>query len=120
LFAGGGTSPGDVAALESLLGENHLAFESVGSAQLNAMTDAQLRRYRLLIVPGGNFITMSEQLTGSTATKIRQAVHGGMSYLGICAGAFLAADSSFYNSLKLASGARFQFYADEKRGIRKA
>jgi glutamine amidotransferase-like uncharacterized protein len=115
LYGGKGASPGDVAAFESLLRENHFAFDTV--SQLN---EDQLRGRRLLIVPGGNFITMSEQLSPATAAKIRDAVHGGLGYLGVCAGAFLAADSSFYNSLKLTPGVRFQFYSEESRGIRKA
>jgi glutamine amidotransferase-like uncharacterized protein len=115
LYGGKGASPGDVAALESLLRENHLEFDT--ASQLD---EAQLRDRRLLIMPGGNFITMSENFSRDTATKIRDAVHGGLSYLGICAGAFLAADSSFYNSLKLTPGTKFSFYADESRGIRKA
>jgi glutamine amidotransferase-like uncharacterized protein len=45
--------------------------------------------------------------------------HGGMNYLGICAGAFFAGNSP-YNRLNLTSGARFGFYAAEARGIRKA
>ncbi|MEO8427732.1 MAG: hypothetical protein ABI651_11545 [Verrucomicrobiota bacterium] len=42
-----------------------------------------------------------------------------MNYLGICAGGFLAGYAAS-NSLNLTSGVRFEFYADENRGIRKA
>jgi glutamine amidotransferase-like uncharacterized protein len=114
LYAGKGASSGDVDAFESLLRENHFDFDLT-----SRLDEEQLRGRRLLIVPGGNFITMSEGLSRTNATQIRDAVHAGMSYLGICAGAFLAADSSFYNSLKLTPGVRFSFYADESRGIRK-
>jgi hypothetical protein len=41
-----------------------------------------------------------------------------LSYLGICAGAFLAGSTD--NGLNLTSDVRFHFYADEGRGIRKA
>jgi len=48
-------------------------------------------------------------------------VQQGVSYLGICAGAFLAGDGrGYYNSLDLTSGVRFGFYAAENRGIRRA
>jgi len=46
-------------------------------------------------------------------------VHGGLNYLGICAGAFFAGNSP-YNGLNLTSGVRFPFYAAEARGVRKA
>jgi glutamine amidotransferase-like uncharacterized protein len=75
--------------------------------------------YRLLIVPGGNSIAIGDGLTSYTTANIHSAVQGGLNYLGICAGAFLAGHSP-YNSLNLTSGVQFDFYADERRGIRKA
>jgi glutamine amidotransferase-like uncharacterized protein len=121
LFSGTGTTSGDVAAIETILDRNHLAYATATSAQLNRMTAAQLLTYRLVIVPGGNFIDMGASLTPQTATKLRNAVQQGVSYLGICAGAFLAGDGrGYYNSLNLTSGVRFGFYSAETRGIRKA
>src|SRR6266852_3422873 len=107
LFNGTGTSPSDVAAVETILNSNHLNYSTVNSSQLNEMGESQIRGYRLLIVPGGNFI------------DIRNAVQNGLNYLGICAGGFFAGNSG-YNSLNLTSGVRFSFYAAEGRGIRKA
>ena len=74
---------------------------------------------RLLIVPGGDFIAIGNSLTPGTTVNIHNAVQGGLNYLGICAGGFLAGHAS-YNSLNLTSGVRFDFYAAENRGIRKA
>lgn len=119
LFAGRGTSPGDVAAMQTVLNNAHLSFSTVNSSQLDQMSEAQLREYRLLIVPGGNFIKIGEGLTSNTMVTVRAAVSNGMNYLGICAGAFVASDSGF-NCLNLTSGARFKFYAAEEHGIRKA
>jgi Biotin-protein ligase, N terminal len=118
LFNGAGTSTNDVAAIEQLLKARAIAYATVNSAQLNAMTVSQLLSYRLMIIPGGNFINMGEGLGPETLGNIRQAVRTGMNYLGICAGAFLAGDGK-YNCLNLTEGARFSFYADERRGIRK-
>lgn len=121
LFTGVGTSPGDVAAVERVLDDIHLEYATVTSAQLNRMSASQLLAYRLVIVPGGNFIDMSGSLTPRTTANLHDAVQGGVSYLGICAGAFLAGDGrGYYNSLDLTSGVRFGFYAAENRGIRKA
>lgn len=119
LFAGTGTSPGDVAAIEQILKHNHIGYSSVSSAQLNEMSESQISRYRLLIVPGGNFIEIGNGLTPIATTNIRNSVQNGLSYLGICAGAFFAGNSG-YNGLNLTSGVRFSFYAAESRGIRKA
>jgi len=118
LFNGRGTSPGDVSATKTVLSNAHLGFVTVNSSQLNNMSEAQLREYRLLIVPGGNFIKIGDGLSSNTMTTVRAAVSNGMNYLGICAGAFVASDSGF-NSLNLTSGVRFKFYAAEERGIRK-
>jgi glutamine amidotransferase-like uncharacterized protein len=119
LFSGAGTSVNDVAAVETILEEKHLEYSTVNSRQLNGMSESQLMAYRLMIVPGGNFIDMSNSLTPNTTANIHNAVQGGLNYLGICAGGFLAGHAS-YNSLNLTSGVRFGFYADENRGIRKA
>ena len=120
LFSGTGTSPGDVAALEAILSQNHLNYASADSSQLNGMSEAQIRGYRLLIVPGGNFIDIGNSLSSSTAANIRNAVQNGLNYLGICAGGFLAGRSGYYNGFNLTSGVTFHFYGAEARGIRKA
>ena len=118
LFAGTGTSPNDVAAIETILNSSHLNYSNVNSFQLNAMAEPQISRYRLLIVPGGNFVDMGNSLTASTTANVRNAVKAGMNYLGICAGGFLA--GSFpapYNTFNLSSGVKFGFYS---AGTRKA
>jgi glutamine amidotransferase-like uncharacterized protein len=119
LFNGKGTSGDDGAALESILDGAHLRYATVNSQQLNGMTEQQIQRQRLLIVPGGNFVAMGNSLTASTTANIRNAVKHGLNYLGICAGAFFAGNSP-YNGLNLTSGVMFRFYAAESRGVRKA
>lgn len=120
LLNGTGTSPNDVAAVETVLHNNHLNYSTVNSSQLDAMGKPQIRKCRLLIVPGGNFIDIGNSLTTVTRENIRYAVEHGLNYLGICAGAFLAGNSGYYNGLNLTSGVTFHFYSAEDRGIRKA
>jgi glutamine amidotransferase-like uncharacterized protein len=105
--------------MEAVLKENHFSYATADSSRLNAMSEAQLAAHRLLIVPGGNFETIGESLGPSTAAKIRDAVRGGVNYLGICAGAFYAGNSP-YHGLNLTEGVRFNFYTIENRGARKA
>ena len=119
LFSGRGTSPGDVAAFEDILREGGWRYATASSAQLNAIGEAKLRAYRLILIPGGNFVDIGNGLTTSTTTKIRGAVRSGVAYLGVCAGAFFGAASP-YNGLDLTEGVRFPFYALEERGVRKA
>jgi Biotin-protein ligase, N terminal len=119
LFNGAGTSANDVAAVEAVLSANHLDYTTINSSELNGMSASQLMAYRLVIFPGGNFIAIGDGLTSNATENIHHAVQGGLNYLGICAGAFLAGQGR-YKSLNLTSGVRFDFYADESRGIRKA
>jgi glutamine amidotransferase-like uncharacterized protein len=116
LFTGTGTSSGDVAAIESLLDEMRLGFDTTSSSRLNGMVEADLRGYKLLIVPGGNFMHMGENLNAAANGNVRHAVRSGLNYLGICAGAILAD----VNGFNLTEGVRFRFYSAEDRGIRKA
>lgn len=120
LFNGTGTSPNDVAALQNILDKNQLRYITVNSSELNDLNRQQLARYHLLIVPGGDFTVIGNSLTKQTAAKVRQAVQHGLNYLGICAGAFLAGNSPYYNSFDLTSGVKFNFYSAENKGIRKA
>ena len=118
LYAGTGASPNDVAAVKAVLERNHIGYSTVGSAQLNAMSEAEIQEFRLLIVPGGNFIDIGNSLTPDASARIRRSIEQGVNYLGICAGAFFAGASA-PNGLNLASGTRFRFYAAEEHGIRK-
>lgn len=120
LFKGTGVSPNDVAAIQTILEDNHLSYTTINSATLNGMRQADMQRYRLLIMPGGNFVEMGKSLTVGTAANIRYAVQHGMNYLGICAGGFLAGSSAYYNGFNLTSGVTFGFYSAENKGIHKA
>jgi glutamine amidotransferase-like uncharacterized protein len=116
LYNGTGTSS-DVSAVEGVLDTLGVGYATADSSQLSAMSEAQLGGYTLIIVPGGNSITIGENLTGDTASRIRGAVEDyGVHYLGICAGAFFGG-SSIYNGLDLTAGVSFDFYADESKGI---
>lgn len=118
LFNGDGTSPGDVEAIEKILDDNHVAFSTAGSSRLNAMTESDLRRYRLLIMPGGNFMHIGNSLNRAAPANMRSAIQHGLNYLGICAGAFLAGDIPGYG-LNLTSGIKFGPYAVWNHGVRK-
>ena len=119
LFNGTGTSPNDVKAVEAILKERRLKYATMNSRQLNGMSESQLLAYHLMIIPGGNYISMGNSLTPTTTTNIHNAVQGGLNYLGICAGGLLAGNATC-NSLNLTAGVRFGFYAEVNRGVHKA
>jgi len=119
LFNGTGASPNDVAAIETLLEKSRIAYSTANSAQLDEMSAARLRDYRLVIVPGGDFTRIGNGLKKETSAKLRKAVLHGVNYFGICGGAFFAG-RSLYNGLNLTSGVQFGFYSAEARGVRKA
>jgi glutamine amidotransferase-like uncharacterized protein len=119
LFNGTGTSPDDVVAVAKILEKKGFDYATANSRQLNEMSVSQLMAYRLVIVPGGNYITIGKNLTPEAAHRIREAVQRGVSYLGICAGGLLAGKAKS-NSLDLASGVNFGFYAVVNQRIHKA
>lgn len=119
LFAGTGTSPNDVTAIRAILKDAGLAYSTVDTSQMNAMGEDALRRHRLLIMPGGNFEDMGNALTPEAAATMAAAVKGGLHYLGICAGAFIAGNSP-NNGLNLTGGKHFGFYTLESQGFRKS
>lgn len=118
LFVGRGTSPNDVVALERILADGRFDYTTATSQQLEGLSEPELRGYRLLIVPGGNFEEIGNGLDANSVVRIRSAIGGGLNYLGVCAGAFFAGHSP-YNGLNLTNGVRFPFYSAEEHGIRK-
>lgn len=110
LFNGTGTSSSDVSAVESILNMLKLGYSTVNTSQMNSMSETTLKSYKLLIVPGGNSITIGNHLTRTATTNIHNAVNGGLHYLGICAGAFFGG-YSIYNGLNLTGGVWFNLYS---------
>lgn len=120
LFNGTGTSSTDVVAVESVLSTLKLSYSTANTSQIEAMSESRLAAYKLLIVPGGNSITIGNNLSQSATAKIHNAVvNDGLHYLGVCAGAFFGG-YSIHNGLNLTNGVWFNFYADEFQGIHKA
>jgi hypothetical protein len=119
LFNGTGTTSTDVSAVESLLGSLKLVYTTANTEQIEGMTQSQLEAYKLLIVPGGNSITIGDNLSTSATNNIHNAVvDGGLHYFGVCAGAFFGG-YSIYNGLDLTSGVWFNVYANDGKGTGK-
>jgi len=119
LFNGTGTSRNDVAAIGVILKGCGWEYDTADSVRLNRMSESDLKAYRLIIVPGGNYLTMGSNLTPEATERVHNAIHRGVNYLGICAGGLLAGKAQC-NSLNLTSGVKFDFYAVVNQGIHKA
>jgi glutamine amidotransferase PdxT len=121
LFIGTGTTAGSDNGWKTILGNMKVTYATATSSQLNAMSASALSAYKMLLIPGGDAITISRSLTATTKTKIKTAVTNGMHYLGICAGAFIAGHSGVYSYFDFTpAGVWFNFYADYFKGITKA
>jgi glutamine amidotransferase-like uncharacterized protein len=91
VFSGSGTWSSEVTSIETILQANNVTFQDVGDDALNAMTVDQLGQFGMLVFPGGEGSEEAEGLTAQTHANIRQAVQqNGVSYLGFCAGSFIA------------------------------
>jgi hypothetical protein len=118
LFNGTGTDD-DVAAVETILNTLKLKYATANSSQLNAMTETRLKVYKLLIVPGGNSITIGNNLSKATTAMVRATVQNdGLHYLGICAGGFFGSYQTA-NGLDLTSGVWFDVWPNNGKGTGK-
>jgi glutamine amidotransferase-like uncharacterized protein len=118
IYNGSGTSSTDVAAVESIVSSLHLSYHTANQSELDKLTESQLLGYRLFLMPGGNAITISGNLTRNATTNLRNAVNAGLNYLGICAGGFFSGSSAYHNFTDLTSGVWFNVY-NTGRGIGK-
>src|SRR4051812_31939770 len=80
LYTGAGTSPNDVAAIETILNDRQLPYSTLSARQLNAIDQSQLESHQLLIVPGGNYIHVGNGITPAAASKVHDAVQHGLNY----------------------------------------
>jgi hypothetical protein len=56
--------------VEALLKSMSLTYATATSSQLNAMSVSALRTYKLLLIPGGNSITIGRYLSTNTTANI--------------------------------------------------
>lgn len=94
LLTGGGTRDSEALALQSMLRENTLSFQVVPFTELNALPEADLSKFGIIVWPGGNLRTQIKALTPKTRERIKQAVlKDGVGFLGLGAGAWAAGSS---------------------------
>lgn len=91
IFNGEGASDLDARSIASIFREHGRTYQLVNSPELDAMNLEDLKRFRMIVVPGGYGGQMSRSLQPETRERIRFAVvEQGVNYVGFCAGAFVA------------------------------
>ena len=91
IYQGAATAFGDVEAITSILDSHKVDYKVVDSAGMDALKLEDYNQYGMIIWPGGYAGQMSSSLKASTRETLRRAVNElGLSYVGFCAGAFIA------------------------------
>lgn len=123
LFAGSGTWGTEVNNLENIMNAHGVKYQVVTSAQLDAMSVDQMAQFGLMIFPGGSGGTEADSLSSQTHTNLREAVQArGVSYLGFCAGSFIAeapapaAGQDVSYGLGVVAGPELDYYYLENQG----
>jgi glutamine amidotransferase-like uncharacterized protein len=91
IYGGAGAATSDLTSIIDIISAHGMSYDAVSSGELNEMSIEDLRSYGVLIWPGGKAKTMSDSLAYETRIKIRNAiVADGVSFVGFCAGTFIA------------------------------
>jgi glutamine amidotransferase-like uncharacterized protein len=132
LYRGTGVAQDEADVWANLLSADGISYDQANESGANGLVDIQklannpagmASRYQLLIVPGGNSITIGNNLSTTTTANIRTAVStNGLRYLGICAGMFFAdgTNNGQENNLNLTGGNYIEysdFYPDYFSGV---
>lgn len=91
VFTGSGTWSTEISDAEALMTANAATYQEVSDAQLDAMTPADIAQFGVIFIPGGDGQTEADGVSAATHANLRTAVQSlGVSYVGFCAGAFVA------------------------------
>jgi glutamine amidotransferase-like uncharacterized protein len=124
LFTGDGTWTSEVKSIRSILTGHNASFEEVNSDELDVMSVEDLAKFGLVIFPGGSGGAQSRSVSVTTRARLREAVQKrGVSYVGFCAGAFIAVapapapgkDVSY--GFGIVDGPELEYYYLENQGV---
>ena len=121
IYNGEATAYGDVEAITDILSNHQIEYQVVDSDEMNSLTLEEMQGYATFIWPGGYAGQMSQSLSNQTRQRIRKAVReAGVSYVGICAGAFLAVTPNTSWGFSLIEGELLPYYHLEDEGVESA
>lgn len=90
IYTGSGTWDDGIAAFEKFLDSQRITWEEIGSWDVNNKDLRPL--YKAIYMPGGYAASYKIAIKSSGNQHIRDLVNSGGAYIGICAGAYYAAD----------------------------
>ncbi len=91
VFTGDGTWGTEIGDLEAMLDAHGVTYQEATSAQLDAMSAQDMATFGVIYIPGGEGGTEAGDTLPQTHANLRTAVQQlGVSYVGFCAGAFVA------------------------------
>jgi glutamine amidotransferase-like uncharacterized protein len=98
IYSDRGVWPQSVTATERMF---RWMGHDVARVDARQIRQGALANARLLCVPGGNMYTYAEDLTAAGVETVKAFVERGGGYIGICGGAYFAAERIFWQSTRL-------------------
>ncbi len=99
IYADRGTWEDSVRAIQEMFRWMNYTVETVSAEYIN---DNGLGAFRILCFPGGNMYDYAQDISSKGKENIRDFVHDGGGYIGICGGAYFAAEKVFWRGSQLA------------------
>jgi len=98
IYAGRGTWDDSVQAIRNMLEWMNCTVETLDAQHIN---NIGLSAFRVLCVPGGNMYDYAQDITLRGKENIRDFVHNGGGYIGICGGAYFASEEVYWRGSQL-------------------
>jgi biotin--protein ligase len=98
LYSGRGADEECVRATKNMFG---WMGHTVSLLDADYINEKRLDGFELLCVPGGNMYQYSQDISSEGKRKIRDFISSGKAYVGICGGAYFAAEKVFWQGDRL-------------------
>jgi len=99
LYTGRGTWEDSVNAIQSMFRWMNYTVRSVSAEFIN---DNGLEGFHILCIPGGDMYDYAQDISAKGKENIKAFVRNGGGYIGICGGAYFAAEKVFWRGSQLA------------------
>jgi glutamine amidotransferase-like uncharacterized protein len=117
IYDGVSSATGAPEAIVDILESRGLTYETVGASELDRMSIEDLTKFGVLVWPGGYAGQMSSALSSQTRKNIQAAVQArGVSFVGFCAGAFIAVSPDTSWGFSLVKQKTLDYYHLELEG----
>jgi glutamine amidotransferase-like uncharacterized protein len=121
IYQGDYTAYGDVEAITSILDAHGVTYDVYSSYEMDQLSVEKMAQYGTIIWPGGYAGQMSRSMNRETRNNLQKAVNEkGVSFVGFCAGAFIAVSPDTSWGLSVVKGNTLDYYHLENEGIPQA